>query len=78
MFIVGFSEAKARCGCEMTKDRVRLCPEMMLMEQQLGDGETNSVLKEIGVPPGWRGCLRQATEMAKGTPYETSVHRCAL
>ena len=60
VYIVGFSEAKARCGCEMTKDRVRLCPELMWVERRFGNGETNSVLKEIGVPPGWRVCLDQA------------------
>ena len=71
MYIVGFSEAKERCGCEITRDRVRLCPEMMQMEQRFGDGETNNVLKEIGVPPGWRGCLIGATETA-------GVHRSGL
>jgi len=70
VYVVGFSEAKARCGCEMTRDRVRLCPEMMWIEQKFGDGETNSVLKEIGVPPGWRGCLAEATKMAIGKPHE--------
>ena len=47
--VVGFSEAKARCGCEMTRDCVRLCPEMMWMEQQFGDGETSNVLREAAV-----------------------------
>jgi len=75
--IVGFSEAKPRCGCEITRDRVRLCPEMMQIEQEFGGGETNSVLEEIGVPPGWRGCLTEATEMGGG-PYETAAHRRVL
>ena len=48
------------------------------MEQQFGDGEASSVLDEIGVPPGWRECLFEATKMAEGKPYETAVHRCAL
>ena len=59
VYIVDFSEAKTRCGCEMTKDRVMLCPELKQMEEQLGDGKTNDVLKEIGVPPEWRACLKQ-------------------
>lgn len=78
MYIVGFSEAKARCGCVMTRDRVRLCPEMMWMERQFGDGEASSVLKEIGVPPGWRECLFEVARMAGGKPYETAVQRYAL
>jgi predicted Ser/Thr protein kinase len=57
VYITGFSEAKTRCGCEMTRDRVRMCTELKRMEQQFGDGGTNKVLKEIGVPPGWRVCL---------------------
>ena len=61
----------------MTRDRVRLCPELMWIEQQFGDGGTNGVLEEIGVPPGWRGCLAEAIRMA-GRRYETSVHRRAL
>lgn len=77
VYIVGFSEAKARCGCEMTRDRVRLCPELMWIEQQFGNGETNSVLNEIGVPPGWREHLAEAVKMVGGK-YETPVHRCAL
>jgi len=76
--IVGFSEAKARCGCEMTRDWVILCPEMMWMEQRFGDGETSSVLKEIGVPPGWRVCLFEAVKMAGGKPYRTTVRGRAL
>lgn len=68
VYIVGFSEAKARCGCEMSRDRVRLCPELMWVEQQFGGGETNSVLKEIGVPSGWRGCSAgPTTRMAGGS-----------
>jgi len=53
----------------MTRDRVRLCPEMMWMEQQFGDGEASSVLKELGVPPGWRECLFEAAKMAGWKPY---------
>ena len=64
--IVGFSEAKARCACELTWDRVRLCPELTWVEQQFGDGGTNGVLEEIGVPPGWRGCSAEATRVARG------------
>lgn len=48
------------------------------MEQQFGDGETNSVLEEIGVPPGWRGYLVEATKTAKGRLNETAVHRCTI
>ena len=77
VYIVGFSEAKPRCGCEITRDRVRLCPEMAWVEQQFGDGETNGVLKEIGVPLGWRGCSAEAARVAGGR-CETSVHGCAL
>lgn len=50
---------------------------MMQIEQEFGGGETNSVLEEIGVPPGWRGCLTEATEMGGG-PYETAAHRRVL
>lgn len=65
IYVVDFAMAYARCGCEMTKDRVRLCAEAKLMEQAFGDGETNSVLKEIGVPPGWRVCLNQTTRVSE-------------
>ena len=78
MCIIGFSEAKERCGCKITWDRVRLCPEMMWMEQEFGGGEASSVLKEIGVPLGWRECLFEAVNMAGGKPYETAVQRCTL
>ena len=77
VYIVGFSEAKARCGCEISWVRVRLCPEMTRLEQQFGDGKTNGVLEEIGVPRGWRGCSAEATGVAGGK-CETSVHMCAL
>jgi len=77
VYIVGFSEAKARCGCEMTRDRVKLCPELAWVEQQFGDGETNGVLNEIGVPPGWRGCFAEATRVAGGE-YERSILVCTL
>jgi len=61
VYVVGFSEAKARCGCEMTWDRVRPCPELAWVELQFGDGGTNGMLEEIGVPPGWKGCSAEAT-----------------
>ena len=78
MYIIGFSGAKARCGCEMTWDRIRLCPEMLWMEQQFGDGEASSVLKEVGVPLGWRECLFEAAKIAGRKPCEAAVQRCAL
>lgn len=74
VYIVGFSQAEERCGCEITKDRVRLCPEMMWAEEQFGDGETNNVLKEIGVPPGWRMCLNEATWIVEGMSHGTALH----
>ena len=77
VYIVGFSEAKVRCGCEMTWGRVKLCPELEWVEQRLGNGETNAVLEEIGVPPGWRGCSSEATR-GTGGECETPVHRCAV
>jgi hypothetical protein len=77
VYIVGFSAAKARCGCEMTRDRLKLCPELIRIEQLFGDGETNSVLKEIGVPPTWREYLGEAARMA-GRKHETAVNRCTL
>jgi len=78
VYIVGFSEAKARCGCEMTRDRVRLCPEMMWVEQQFGKGDDSNVLREIGIPPGWRRCLVEATKGAGGKPRETATRRCTI
>ena len=78
VFIVGFSKATPRCGCEMTRYRVRLCPEMMQMERQLGDGRTNTVLEEIGVPHGWRTCLTEATGTPGDKPHEMATRRYAL
>ena len=78
VFVVGFSRAKARCGCEMTRDRLRLCPEMMWMEQELGDGGANKVLNEIGVPPGWERSLLEAAMVSERMPTQTAVHKRAL
>ena len=78
MYVVGFSKAKRRCDCEMTRDRVRLCPEMMQIEQQFGNGETNNVLEEIEAPPCLSGCLTEAARSAGGKPHETAFHRRAL
>jgi hypothetical protein len=52
--IVGFARADRECTCDITWFRVKLCPEMRWIELDWGDGETSSVLKEIGVPAGWR------------------------
>ena len=71
VYIIDFSKAKARCGCELTRDRIRLCTELVQMERQLGDGKTNRVLEEIGVPP-W---ILMAYEVK---PDETAAPRCAL
>ena len=69
VYMVSFFYAEARCGCEMTRDRVRLCPELLRVEQRFGNGETNNVLDEIGVPPGWRENLVEAAGIPKG-PYK--------
>ena len=74
VFLVGFSTAK-RCGCVMTRDQLKLCPEMMWMEQELGDGGDNRVLKEIGVPCGWERSLLEAARMSGQMPARINV-RC--
>lgn len=63
VYIIKFSGASTRCGCEMAWDRVRLCPELKEMERKFGHGEASAVLKEIGVPDGWRMCLYEPTRM---------------
>jgi len=71
VYIVGFSEAKARCSCEMTWDRVRLCPELKWVEQQLGNGETNVVLEEIGVPPRVERVFSRGHQGGRGEVWGT-------
>lgn len=78
VFILDFSEARKRCGCEISWERVRLCKEMKWMEQQFGDGQTNRVLEEIGVPPGWRVCLNGVTEISKERQMRQQFAELAL
>ena len=75
VFVVGFSEAKTRCGCEMTRDQLKLCSEMMWMERELGDGGANAVLEEIGVPFGWERSLVEAVKISEWKPGETAVRK---
>ena len=78
VYIMGFSKAQSRCGCEMSNARVKLCQELMQMELELGDGGTNKVLEEVGAPRGWREYLMGgATTIARGKHQQTAVRRCA-